>query len=309
MKYGRAPKAEAQEPPKRRLKTKPLLILIAILLVTNLLWFIGWLIPDPPKIAATNEEVASVAGVPITREEWMSAMEKEVGREVLLDLVNDKVMEAAAKQYGIDVSDKEIDLELALIRSMDGQSYSGIDAEKMRQNIRANLILEKVLTKDVVIKDKAVKDYYKENASLYNTLTAYRISMIIVPTKKEAEQAMEELAKGSSFDALAKERSVDFASASLGGDIGYVNEATKFVDSAIFQAAANTKKGDHTDAVKLSNGTYAIVQVNDMIEGQSFTYQEVKDHVRREIALEQLSQSVTPEAFWQEFNATWFYGK
>ena len=57
-----------------------------------------------------DEEVASVAGEPITREQWMTAMEKEVGRETLLDLVNEKVMEVAAEQYGIDVSDKEIDL-------------------------------------------------------------------------------------------------------------------------------------------------------------------------------------------------------
>ena len=87
----------------------------------------------------------------------MTAMEKEVGRETLLDLVNEKVMEAAAKQYGIEVSDKEIDLEIALIRSVDGRSHSGQDDEKERQKIRSNLILEKVLTKDVVIKDNAIK--------------------------------------------------------------------------------------------------------------------------------------------------------
>ena len=81
----------------------------------NIFWFIAWLIPDKP-VQQVDEEVASVAGEPITREQWMTAMEKKVGRETLLDLVNDKVMEAAAKQYDIDVSDKEIDLELALIR-------------------------------------------------------------------------------------------------------------------------------------------------------------------------------------------------
>ncbi len=60
----------------------------------------------------------------------MSAMEKEVGRETLLDLVNEKVMAVAAEQYGIDVSDKEIDLEIALIRSVDGRSHSGQDEEE-----------------------------------------------------------------------------------------------------------------------------------------------------------------------------------
>ena len=52
------------------------------------------------------------------------------------------------------MTDKEIDLEIALIRSVDGRSHSGLDMEKMRQKIRSNLILEKVLTKDVVIEDK-----------------------------------------------------------------------------------------------------------------------------------------------------------
>ena len=64
----------------------------------------------------------------------------------------------AAEQYGIDVSDKEIDLEIALIRSVDGRSHSGQDEEKMRQKIRSNLILEKVLTKDIVVKDNAIKE-------------------------------------------------------------------------------------------------------------------------------------------------------
>src|SRR4051794_27124673 len=86
MKYGQSRNVQETGPQKRRLKTKPLLVLIGILFACNVLWFIGWLIPDKSK--QPDEEVASVAGEPITREQWMTAMEKEVGREVLLDLVN-----------------------------------------------------------------------------------------------------------------------------------------------------------------------------------------------------------------------------
>ncbi len=53
----------------------------------------------------------------------------------------------------------------------------------MRQKIRSNLILEKVLTKDIVVKDNAVKKQYDENTALYNILTAYRTAIIVVPTK------------------------------------------------------------------------------------------------------------------------------
>lgn len=307
MKYSRNPNAQETAPQRRKLKTKPLLVLIAILFVCNLLWFIGWLIPNKSK--QPEEVVASVAGDPITREQWMTAMEKEVGREVLLELVNHKVMETAAEKYGIDVTDKEIDLELALITSVDGRSHSGLDIEQTRQRIRSSLILDKVLTHDVLIEDDAVRSFYKENESLFNILTAYRTSVIIVPTKKEAEQALDEIAKGSSFDALAKELSTDLASASLGGDIGYINADTETIDPAIYEAAVKTKEGKVGKLVHLQDGTYALIQVNEIIKGRSFDFKEVEEHIRRELALEQLPQTVNPEAFWKEFDAEWYYGK
>ncbi|BAQ09517.1 peptidylprolyl isomerase [Bacillus sp. OxB-1] len=304
MKYGHNPK---EVPPKRRLKTKPLLILIGILFAFNVLWFIGWLIPDKPK--NSDEVVATVAGEPIMREEWLTAMEEEVGRETLLDLVNGRVMEAAAKRYGIKVTDQEIDTELALIASVGGQSYSGLDAEKMRQKVRSNLILEKVLTNDVIIHDQEIEDYYDTNTSLYHIETSYRTSMIVLPSKEEAEQAAEELADGSNFAVLAKERSIDAASASLGGDVGYINDSTNAIDQAIVEAAVGGKVGKPSDVIQLKDGTYAIVLVNEVVEGRSFKLNEVKDQIKRELALEQLSQSVSPEMFWKEFDAEWFYGK
>ena len=100
-------------------------------------------------------------------------------------------------------------LELALIRSVDGHSYSDLDEESARQKIRSNLILEKVLTKDVVIKDEAIEANYEENTSLYNIATAYRTAVIVLPSKDEAERSLGELVAGSSFDVLAKESSVD----------------------------------------------------------------------------------------------------
>ena len=307
MKYGRSHNVEETATKKRKLKTKPLLYLIGILLLFNILWFIGWLTPDKPKL--TDEVVASVSGQPITREQWLTAMEKEVGQEVLLDLVNNKVMETAAKKYGIKVTEKEVDLELALITAVDGKTHSGLDVEQTRQQIRSALILEKVLSHDVVIEDETVKAFYDENESLYTILTAYRTSLIIVPTKKEAEQALDELSKGSSFDALAKEISTDLASASLGGDIGYINADTETVDPGIYAMASKTKEGKVGDVVSLADGTYAVIQVNEIIEGTTFSYKEVKEHIKRELALEQLPQTVNPEAFWKEFDAKWFYGE
>ena len=307
MRFNRTNETEPT-PTKRRLKTKPLIALLGILFTMNVFWLFHWLFTDRSP-AVDTEEVASVAGEPITRAEWMAAMERQVGREVLEDLVNYRVMEAAADEYDIKVEDKEVDLELALITSIDGQQHSGLDTEQTRKQIKRELILEKVLTKDIVIKESAIKKYFEKNETFFHVLPAYRISVIISSTKKEADQVAGELKDGSTFSALAKERSIDLSSGNLGGDLGYVNEQTEDVDVTIIEAAEKLKKDEVSKPIELKGGTYAIVTVLETIKKRDFTYSEVKDHIKRQLALEQLPESVTPEAFWKESDAEWVYGK
>ncbi|WP_391118870.1 peptidyl-prolyl cis-trans isomerase [Psychrobacillus sp. L3] len=295
---------------KRHLKTKPVLFLLSILLLGNFLWFIAWLTPNE-KVSET-EEVASVGGEVITKEEWMASMEAMYGKEVLLDLVNAKVMEAAAKKNNIQVTDQEIELELALIRSTQegtDTSLQTFDEETMRQKVRSRLILEKVLAKDIVIEDDAIKAYYDNNKNLYNIPTSYRTSIIYATTEDEAKEVVKELDNGSSFEGLARERSKDASSASLGGDIGYVSADAQSVDTAIISALPNIEVGKWSDIIALKDGRFAVAQVVNVFEGESFSYADVKDHIHRELALDQLSQSVTPETFWQEFNAKWSYSE
>ncbi|WP_391206203.1 peptidyl-prolyl cis-trans isomerase [Psychrobacillus sp. L4] len=297
-------------PQKRHLKTKPVLLLLGILLLGNFLWFIAWLTPNE-KVSET-EEVASVGGKVITKEEWMASMEAMYGKEVLLDLVNAKVMEAAAKKNNIQVTDQEIELELALIRSTQegtDTSLQTFDEETMRQKVRSRLILEKVLAKDIVIEDDAIKAYYDNNKNLYNIPTSYRTSIIYTTTEDEAKEVVKELENGSSFEGLARERSKDASSASLGGDIGYVSADAQSVDTAIISALPNIEVGKWSDIIALKDGRFAVTQVVNVFEGESFSYADVKDHIHRELALDQLSQSVTPETFWQEFNAKWSYSE
>lgn len=150
---------------QRRLKTKPALIVIAILLLGNFLWFIAWLIPNKGQEIGSDEQVATVDGDVITRQDWMIAMEERYGKETLQNLVNESVMEKAADKYKIKVSNQEIDLELALMRSAQDKfdtALQNLSADQLKQKIRSELILDKVLTKDVVIKEDSIKNTMKK---------------------------------------------------------------------------------------------------------------------------------------------------
>lgn len=307
----------SQTPPntpllQRRLKTKPTLILLAILLVGNLFWFVLWLLPSKETAAnGSDEQVAAVDGIVITRQQWLAEIESRYGKETLRSLVNEAVMEKAAEDYKIKVTDEEIDLEIALLSSAqdaDDTTIQHYSTEQYRQSVRARLILEKVLTKDVVIEESATEAYYEENQSLYNIPTTYRTSIIVVDSKDEAEKVQKELKSGSDFSVLAREKSKDGASASLGGDIGFVSNQQENVDAAILKAIDKLDKQDISKPFALTDGRYAVAQVNDIIEEQSFDYKDVQEQISRQLAMDQLPASISPESFWSEFDVKWFYG-
>nr|WP_106782188.1 peptidyl-prolyl cis-trans isomerase [Lysinibacillus timonensis] len=294
---------------KRRLKTKPVLMLITILFLGNILWFSLWLL-NLNGGNGGDETVATVDGETITRQEWISAMENLYGKETLQSIVNEKVMEKAAEKYDIKVSEEEINLELSLIRSaQDGttQSLELLKEQDLRQRIKEQLIFEKVLTKDILIEETKISEYYEKNGNLFNIPTTYRTSIIVVKTLEEAETVKQELKNGSEFAALAREKSTDIVSASLGGTIGYITSTQTNIDPAILGVVQALNKGEMSEPFTLKDGQYAIVHVSEINESKSFTYEEVKDYIKRELALDQLPSTVTPESFWSEFNARSFF--
>ena len=65
---------------QRRLKTKPALTLMAILLLGNIFWFVLWLWPSNND-NSSDETVATIAGVEITKEQWLAEIESLYGKE------------------------------------------------------------------------------------------------------------------------------------------------------------------------------------------------------------------------------------
>lgn len=296
---------------QRRLKTKPALTLIAVLFLGNIFWFLLWLLPSGESSKGDEEVVATVGKTEITKQQWVSQMEELYGRETLQSIVNLEVMEQAAKKNKIKVTDEEIELELKLLRSVqdvNDTTLANLSDEQLRDKIRSQIILEKVIAQDIVIEDGEAAKYYEENKSLYNIETSFKTSILVVASKQEAEKALEEIEKGSDFAVLARERSLHKTSASLGGDIGYITEQQEGIDEAITTAASKLQLGKFSEPIKLEDGSFAVVVVRDIIEGQSFTFEEVQKQIERELAIEQLSGSVTPEMFWAEYDAWWFFG-
>lgn len=283
------------------MKKKHLLFIIVGLIILNIVTATILL------VKTKNEYVATIGNEKISRQEWLNEMEARYGESSLKDLIDQKVIVQMAKKYNISVSEKEIDHELTLIKTSSYIDDQSKNVNKLREQIRVSLLLEEILTKDVAVSTKEMKSYYEENKDLFILPTSYELSQIIVQTNKEAEQTIKELKQGSSFEALAMERSIDELSRKQGGKIGFVTEDAEVISPANFSKIKQLEPGKWTKPLKMEEG-YGIFLLHERIPEKEYSYKEVKNKIRRQIALEQMDMPVTADLFWDEVQVDWFYG-
>ncbi|MFE8704055.1 peptidyl-prolyl cis-trans isomerase [Cytobacillus sp. FJAT-54145] len=291
------------------MEKKQLWVIIAGLILLNCLT-VAFFLTNQGQLATGNEEVVATVGKDtITREDWLNEIETRYGQDVLQDIIDGIVIKSMAEKYNIDISDKEIEQELLMVKTMYG-SYGDDSAneEEWKEQIKNNLLLEELLTKDVVVSEEEMKAYYEQNSSYYHIPTSYHLSHIVVKTEEEAEQTLKELNQGSNFATLAMERSIDEFSANQGGDLGYITEEADHFSRNYLKVVEQLKPGKWSDAILTEDG-YSIVMLHERINGKEFPYNEVKNQVRRQIALEQMDVAVSASAFWDELDVDWFYGK
>ncbi|SFB22976.1 MULTISPECIES: peptidyl-prolyl cis-trans isomerase [unclassified Bacillus (in: firmicutes)] len=257
-----------------------------------------------------EEVVATVGDKEVTRQEWLMELEARYGKDVLRDLVDQQVIEEIADKYDIKVSEKEIERELKMVQTMyaSAEHENADDEKKWKRKIKNSILLEELLTKDVAVSEKEIAKYYEENKDLFRVPTSYHLSHLIVKTKSEAKQATKELSQGSSFAALAMEKSIEEFSANQGGEIGFVNADDERYPAEYIEAAKKLKAGKWSEPLKVEQG-YAIIKLHEKVDGQEYEFKEVKNQIRRQLALEQMKSPVTARTFWDEAKVDWFYGK
>ncbi|MDZ5474310.1 peptidyl-prolyl cis-trans isomerase [Bacillus sp. 31A1R] len=288
------------------MEKKQLWLIIAGLIFINCLT-ITFFLAKPDFFSGNEEVVATVGKNKITRQDWLSKMEEQYGEDVLKELVDQKVIQSVAKKYKIKVPEQAVEQEYLMIKNLYGAT-SSIDEEKWKEQIKYRLLLEELLTKDVVVTEAELKKYYEENKASYQIPTSFHLSQIVVKTEKEASQALKELEQGSKFETLAMEISIDDFSAHKGGDIGFVSVDDQRLTEEYLNHLQTLKEGQWSKAIQVEEG-FAIVLLHERIKGKDFSFKEVKDQVRRQIALEQMDVAASANAFWDEANVDWFYGK
>ncbi|HFK1475146.1 peptidylprolyl isomerase [Bacillus cereus] len=218
--------------------------------------------------SSSDKVVTSKAG-DITKEDFYTQMKQQYGKQVLNNMVMEKVL---IKNYKVE--DKDVDKKFDEMKKQYGDQFDtllkqqGIKEETIKNGVRAQLAQEKAIEKTIT--DKELKDNYKPEI---------KASHILVKDEATAKKVKEELGQGKSFEELAKQYSEDTGSKEKGGDLGFFGPGKMVKEFE--EAAYKLKKDEVSEPVKSQFG-YHIIKVTDIKEPEK-SFEQSKADIKKEI--------------------------
>ncbi len=233
---------------------------------------------------------------------------------ILDELINRQVLLDHAVRSGITVSEAEVDTQVARLESPYSKDTfekqleaQGMDMSMLRQEIRSNLLVEKLLNRDVSshvnIKQAEMQAYYDRNKASFNVPeTSYHLAQILVTpypmhglnnlknddakTPLTAERKIQalyaRLRSGADFSTVAENYSEDARSAPNGGDLGYVPESALKKNPELFKIVTSLPVGGMSGIIRTSSGFHIVKLLGVEKAGQlPFSDASVQQTIRR----------------------------
>ena len=116
--------------------------------------------------------VATVNGKPIFRTTYNTELERMAGQRALDSVITTTLIDQESQKHKITVSQKEIDNEIAKLKtnlSNQGQNLDdilkaqNISNDVLKEQMRIQIMLKKLLSKDIKVTDKEIEDFAAAN--------------------------------------------------------------------------------------------------------------------------------------------------
>ena len=229
-------------------------------------------------------DLISMKGDVITEHEFFEEVKyNPTAQQVLLNMTIQKVFE---KQYGSEVSDKEVEDAVAEEQKRYGDSYqtilarSGMTEESRKAQIRTSKLVEYAVKKaaEAELTDENFKKAFEEFTP---EVTAQIIKLDSEDKAKEVLAKAQE--SGADFAQLAKDYSTDENTKENGGEITFDSASTELPD--VVKKAAFALNVDEISDVITAPGTqaysnsYYIVKLNKKTE-KSSNWEDYKERLK-----------------------------
>ncbi|MGC2696778.1 MAG: SurA N-terminal domain-containing protein [Candidatus Angelobacter sp.] len=249
--------------------------------------------------------------------------EEALRLNVLNQIIYRQILLQKAEKLGVVAADDEVETKFNQAKAPYSQEQfqkqlkdSGLTEDDYKLDLRRNLIVEKLLNKEiaskVTISDPDIRGYYDQNKVEFNLIEPrYRLATIYVsnqpsddparPTdraqldaqaKKKIQMIHNRLDSGEDFGELAQKFSEDPDTSRSGGVVPPVPESqVKNLDPATRDAVQKLKPGQYTDVIPAINpqtrqqGGYQIIKLNgkDVAGQRDINDPQVQQFIRNKL--------------------------
>jgi peptidyl-prolyl cis-trans isomerase D len=134
------------------------------------------------------------------------------------------------------------------------------------------------LAKPDAVSDADAKAFYEQRKDSFGKPEKRELRQIVFPNEADAAAARERIAKGATFDDIAKERKLKASDT----DVGMVTKAD-IIDPAVAAAAFSIKPGEVSQPVKGRFGT-VLLTVGKVEPGEQKTFDDVKAQIKQTLS-------------------------
>lgn len=173
-----------------------------------------------------------------------------------------------------------VNRELLYAAALEKKLDKTAEMQKKLDDLRKELIVNSYLQNSVMgklsVNDSEVVNHYNANPTEFRNREEVRISQIVVPDEKTADDILQKLTIRRDFGELAKAHSVDKATAEKNGDVGWFSRAK--LPESVRDSVFRMKVGEVSKPFRLADG-YEIYRVTDR-RTLSYTFEQVKDAIK-----------------------------
>lgn len=223
-------------------------------------------------------------------------------------LLADRLFAQQVKKLDLQVTDEQVDAQLAAIREQNhftdeqldqALASEGTSRDEFRERLRGQLqnfqVLQYRVGSRVKVTDQELENYYRSHPQEFGAEEEVHLRHVFLPLPAGASEAQRQKAEAAGEAVLSRlKRGEDFAqvartaskgpSADAGGDLGWVKRGA--IQRTLEQAAFSLPKGQISGLVRAGNGIH-VLQVLDRRKGAARPFADVKEIIRDRLVAEQ----------------------
>ena len=264
---------------------------------------------NEPQIITDKNIVAIVNNQKITKQDLYDLLVDAYGENALEILIRRTLIYQTAQKEGVSATNSEIEQKLKNLvnneidtsmqtyrikdrvdfekeLAKNGISLAQVEekmSKKLRKQAELELLTEKLIAKTITITDEELQKVYDQGYG--EKIEAGRI---VFKTHREAEEALKKLQSGADFATLAKNDSIDRASAARGGKMQPFSPK-----DGIGAQVAHLKVGELSDIIKTDYG-YQIIKITERKPASNKSFKAVRGELEKIARNQQYKERLGP---------------